>query len=404
MIRNWTGVVVGLAALSLLAAGCNETAGAGTAALSDADQQTKSTSKDRGIDGHVVSTFGILPDCSSQLAGETVTVKSEAADYTCIAKRKEWVKSYSSRSKLPSCKSKNEGAYVYVNNVDSFFYCISSEWVAEGDKEKKDGDSSNNEGSTSDGGSTDNDGGSTSDGGYGTSTGGSSNSNSNTNPSTNPTTSSQSSGGQSGGGSISVTKITGTVSCSSAMFCGKMGDTRVMTGYTGGTEGGWWWTAADENGTSFYWPYGLDEWDSFVGASVMPYGGIHGSVDFMGTDAWAKMAFNVKDPAVAVDISNWSGLCIIYQADAPISLQVVPLNSKTVTGYNDPSAILPATTQPALANLTWSQFTQAEGWEISVATSTVVKSVESIGLKFTGASGESLTFSLIAIGKYNTCK
>lgn len=213
---------------------------------------------------------------------------------------------------------------------------------------------------------------------------------------------------------ITYTTVTGTIRCSKAMFCSTSGrGSRVETGKDDGTDTyGYWYTYDDaSNGGSSYftWPYGDKEEGpygmmSFADLSVEQVGTIEGYATIEGNGessaGYLGLGFNVGgELKKGYDISSWNGLCIIYEANASMGVEIHPANEATVTKYDNPIANLKKSgTTTYIVNIPWSEFEQG-GWGKSVAISTVTKSTAVISFKFTNNT----SFSIYAIGKYGTC-
>ena len=208
---------------------------------------------------------------------------------------------------------------------------------------------------------------------------------------------------------VSTSLISGSsYGCSKAMFCGKSGNTRVKTGFNDGTDTyGYWFYYGDDN-SSFSWPYGGTA-STFVEKSVMPYGGIKGKASLgNGENAYLGLGFNVAgETGMGVDISNWKGLCVIYQSSAPFFLSLVDASNGSLTEYNDFMAALPKGNKANtayLANIQWSDFYQETGWGKPASLTDVLTSTAQIAFKFKKVTSLANTFAIIAIGKYGTCK
>ena len=419
MIHNWSKLALSSFGLSLMIAGCSDS-GSSEKNITSSENDAVETSED-------------LPNCTSKSSGKIVTVTADDVDYICNAPLEEWIKTVIKFADLPTCSKKKEGEVVYVVRDEDYYYCTSSEeWKIkeEGGDSKSSSDKDGNTGKEGDkttdkttDGDKKTDGDKTTDGdkkddGSSSSTAAMTHLDSikakvldtiqinhtvviedtqyvalerESGPYLRP--------------SPPITELS-TVACSNAMFCAKGGDTRVKTGYTNttGSDAGWWYTNHGE-GASFYWPYGIDEYDSFVNPSVTSAAAIRGRVDFEGDGGhWANLEFHMKGIGEAVNISSWGGLCIIYKADAAVKLRIVPTNAQILTEYNDHAAYLPASTNAARANINWGYFVQDPWANRKVSIDAVVELADIIGLNFFSQGSSMNNFSVIAIGKYNTCR
>jgi hypothetical protein len=196
------------------------------------------------------------------------------------------------------------------------------------------------------------------------------------------------------------------------MFCGKSGDTRVKTGFDDGTGSyGYWFYYGDYNdggSSSFSWTYGGTA-STFVEKSVMPYGGIKGKAVLSSEEnAYLGLGFNVAgESQKGVNVSDWKGLCVIYQSSAPFFLEIVDASAGELTGYNNYKVTLPTgnkSNTAYVANMLWSEFSQEEGWGNFVSSKDILETTALVSFKFKKVTSLTNNFAIIAIGKYGTCK
>ncbi len=204
--------------------------------------------------------------------------------------------------------------------------------------------------------------------------------------------------------------LVGEPACKNAMFCGKEGDIQVET-TVGKSNYGWWYTYTDDGDggtTKITWPFGFDENDSFVWPSVLETAGLKAKVTFgKGYEyPYAGLGFDLVDAKDSyADITDWDGMCVIYNTAQPLYLQVKPTAEKATTGYNNPMAVLPSTdSKNAIIDIDWSLFQQEPGWGKEVTTASVLKKASKITFKLSGEAGTSNTFIIYAIGKKGSCE
>ena len=163
------------------------------------------------------------------------------------------------------------------------------------------------------------------------------------------------------------------------------------------------------NGTStFKFPADVKENDygNFFGPLIETYAGIKGEIVFgEGYEyPYAYLAFNlVNKDREGVDISDWGGLCLVYESTINFGLELVPENEYSVTEYNNFKATVPTTDTLITVDLPWGRFKQEEGWGIEAYQSMVLSKTAIIRLMFKGYAGSSGDFYIRSIGRLGTC-
>ena len=215
------------------------------------------------------------------------------------------------------------------------------------------------------------------------------------------------------------------------LWCGAT-DTQgqVETGSSDNTAG-WWYACSDrgfieqkgvsmfcngdENGGSstFEFPPDVEAnpYDNFYGPLVENYSGVKGGVVLGdGYDyPYAYLAFNlVSENKEGMDISDWGGLCLVFESTIGFYIELVPENDATVTQYNNYKATISTSANylsstPVSVDLPWNKFKQAAGWGKEVDLATVLSQVASIRLKFEGTAGTVGEFNIRSIGRQGTC-
>ena len=210
---------------------------------------------------------------------------------------------------------------------------------------------------------------------------------------------------------VSPTTVS-SINCSNAMYCPKncgMDCGRVYTGLDDGKGNqGYLWTYTDANAnggtTYFYWPEGLDDWDSFETPSREKFGYVNGSIIFgNGYEfPYGRIGFHIKGSGSPTDITAWGGMCVVYTATQDFYLRIQVDEDDKFCGYDDYQAKIPAALSKSLVNVSWSDFVQ-EGWGIIVSQAQVLSSAQTILFSFKGDAGTSNDFTIHAIGRYGTC-
>lgn len=109
-----------------------------------------------------------------------------------------------------------------------------------------------------------------------------------------------------------------------------------------------------------------------------------------------------------LDISCWVGLEITYASDVDIIAEIGVENEKTVTGYNNYSATLPANYKPAPQSgkivLPWSEFKQAEGWGVAIPRSKALATANSIKFRVSGDPGLTGEVAIFSVSSISHCE
>lgn len=210
---------------------------------------------------------------------------------------------------------------------------------------------------------------------------------------------------------VSPTTVS-NINCTNAMYCPNNCGIDCGIVYTGVDDGKgnqgylWTYTDADANGgtSSFYWPEGLDEYDSFEPPSRQKFGYVNGFIIFgSGYEfPYGRIGFHIKGSGSSTDITVWGGMCIVYTATQEFYLRIQADKDDTFCGFDDYQARIPAATSMSLVNVSWSDFVQ-EGWGKIVSQAQVLSSAQTILFNFKGDAGTSNEFTIHAIGKYGTC-
>jgi len=447
MIKLGLGATALVASMSLVACGDDSSSGSSSKA---SDKESSESYK----------TLDDAPECGKKHKDEIITVEEEDADFICNADEGEWATVVASKKKLGDCTKSMADKLAYTEDDEEYYVCKDKEWKLLGDDEEDDEKSSESKDEDKSSSSKaedgdDEDASSSSKAEDGDDEDASSSSKTEQEVKKEVVVKIDTIAGtviktdtlvqhqtiiiqDTAYVTVEVTKkdengevvkdeegntvvemelvptaptkaLTGELACKNAMFCGKEGDTRVET--TVGDENyGWWYTYTDKGdggNTKITWPNGYDDDDSFVWPSVLATAGLKAKVTF-GTAIdypYAGLGFDLVDADDSyADITDWDGLCVIYNTAQPLYLQVKPTAEKATTGYNNPRAVLPSTdSKNKIIDIDWSFFTQENGWGKEVTTASVLKKASKITFKLSGEAGSSNTFIIYAIGKKGTC-
>jgi len=216
------------------------------------------------------------------------------------------------------------------------------------------------------------------------------------------------------------------------MWCGLNDiEGQVQTGAEDITAGWWYacndrgymeaggvsWTCdGDRNGGSstFEFPPNVEanSYENFFGPLIEAYQGIKGTAVLGdGYDyPYVYLAFNlVNQYRVGMDISDWGGLCLVYESTIGFSLRLVPENELELTEYNNYKVTVSKTygiylpSTPVSVDLPWDKFKQDPGWGKEADLATILSQVATIKLQFDGVAGDSGEFNIRSIGRLGTC-
>ena len=127
-------------------------------------------------------------------------------------------------------------------------------------------------------------------------------------------------------------------------------------------------------------------------------------------DPFVQVGFSVagydsNGVALTVDVSNWTGICLMYRASVRADLVLdVGDSLNQVLGYDLPSVSLAKNSTGSTRCFEWSKFKRAgwgasvEGWEKDVAGETAARHLSKVYIHFQGEDGTKGEFGIFAIG------
>jgi hypothetical protein len=119
---------------------------------------------------------------------------------------------------------------------------------------------------------------------------------------------------------------------------------------------------------------------------------------------FAGLAFNiVSENEEGADISDWGGICVVYESTVGFLIELAVEDEARVTEYNNYKTNVTKSTIMTVADFPWAKFKQESGWGKTVAQGTALASVSTIRLKFSGAAGTSGDFLFQSLGRLGTC-
>lgn len=209
------------------------------------------------------------------------------------------------------------------------------------------------------------------------------------------------------------------------LWCGATDEVgKVETGSENEETAGYWYDCNDagkdhtgsslpfcesEKGSSvFEFPADVEPnvYGYLFGPLIEAYGGVKGNV-FLNDGfqyPYAYLAFNlVSEGLEGMDISNWDGICLVYESTIGFYIELVPENEQDITEYNNYKAGVAKSSSVSSFDYPWNKFTQESGWGKSVDQATILSNVATIRLKFTGTPGITGEFNIRSIGRLGTC-
>jgi uncharacterized protein (TIGR02145 family) len=102
------------------------------------------------------------------------------------------------------------------------------------------------------------------------------------------------------------------------------------------------------------------------------------------------------------NISDWDGICLVYQSTRNFGIELDVKNEDVVTAYDNYKAVVEKTSTVVAVDFPWSSFRQ-EGWGEDVRQEIVLANTNYIRLKFEGEE-TSETYIIQSMGRLGTCK
>lgn len=145
-------------------------------------------------------------------------------------------------------------------------------------------------------------------------------------------------------------------------------------------------------------------------AFINYYGSISGAFELAGdvSSAYASINADIADPDIGAyqDVSNKSGMCVVYSSNSPLKLMLSFHGEAEECNYDKPMVVLPATggEHHSVAEFTWNEFEQ-EGWSKTyVSVYSVIAKLYGFDFQFaTKYSNQTGFFTIYSIGYWGTC-
>ena len=120
-----------------------------------------------------------------------------------------------------------------------------------------------------------------------------------------------------------------------------------------------------------------------------------------------QVGYDVLDCEKGGDISEWGGLCLVYESSSDFDIELAPEQESKVTEYANYKAAVSNTGccggTPAMVDIPWAEFKQGV-WGKKADQATVLSKIAAIRLSFEGSAGTSGEFYIRSIGRLGTCK
>ena len=210
---------------------------------------------------------------------------------------------------------------------------------------------------------------------------------------------------------------TGSTACGD-MWCGLkqviMGTwtySWVITGHNKSLNDGYWYEFTDqgEDGGNSYFTYPVEPRTGghvdYLGPIIEQYGGIKGTVTLQrGYDyPYAGLGFDIVGAREGTDVTDWGGLCLVYQSTVDFYLKIPVENEATVVKYDNYRYKLPKTSGLTAVDIAWDNFKQA-GFGTKIDRAEALKKVAAVTLEFNDEVGTPQDFFIQSIGRYGTCQ
>ena len=185
----------------------------------------------------------------------------------------------------------------------------------------------------------------------------------------------------------------------SEMWCAPDGSDELYIEYGTGNVGYWHFQTDEKEGGSstLNWPVPIG--NIYNATSLEPvivnYGELVGSYTLNSgiEKPYVKVGFDLdKQSTQNINISDWNGLCLVYESDHDFSVELAPYGGLIST--NNPTATIPKSFSRATIDLSWDSFSHPLG----------SSTVHDINFVFSGAPNTNGLFAFYSVGKLGTCK
>ena len=197
------------------------------------------------------------------------------------------------------------------------------------------------------------------------------------------------------------------------LWCGRDGDDVIKTGYENGNSAGVWYDYTDDDNhgdSKLTYPADVkpNKYGYIFGDLINTYRGIKGTVYVGGgyDYPYAGLAFNLfgdNNATDGIDITDWGGICLVYQSSIGLSIELGTEDEIHTTKYNNYKASVPKSVAVVAKDFAWDKFKQEEGWGVAMEQGAVLSRIATVRLRFSGNPGTTGDFFIQSIGRLGTC-
>lgn len=197
------------------------------------------------------------------------------------------------------------------------------------------------------------------------------------------------------------------------LWCGRDGDDVIKTGYENGNSAGVWYDYTDDDNhgdSKFTYPADVkpNKYGYIFGDLINTYRGIKGTVYVGGgyDYPYAGLAFNLfgdNNATDGIDITDWGGICLVYQSSIGLSIELGTEDEIHTTKYNNYKASVPKSVAVVAKDFAWDKFKQEEGWGVAMEQGAVLSRIATVRLRFSENPGTTGDFFIQSIGRLGTC-
>ena len=201
---------------------------------------------------------------------------------------------------------------------------------------------------------------------------------------------------------------TSSTACGDLWCATRHGNGWVNTGFNTEDNGYWYeYSDHDDKGNSgFTYPVEpLTGYADYFSPIILAYGGIKGTVTLLDgyKYPYAGIGFDLVGERVGVDVTDWGGLCLVYQSTVGFYVKIPVEDEATVVEYDNYRYKLPKKSELTVVDIAWDSFKQG-GFGTKIDRAEALKKVAAVVLEFNDAVGTPQDFFIQSIGRYGTCQ
>ncbi|MCQ2103398.1 MAG: hypothetical protein MJY98_09270 [Fibrobacter sp.] len=186
-------------------------------------------------------------------------------------------------------------------------------------------------------------------------------------------------------------------------WCGSLDGYRIDTGLDVGTEtSGYWYVYADDadgGASTITWPVplGNEYVDDAMDPVIDDCDGLCGTISLekgsLTYDPYVGVGFNVggvdeSGAPAAVDASKWGGVCVFYEVDTPMTIEIgLGDVGDAEIEYDNPFVTLAKAPAGSAKCFAWNQFKQAGGGSVKITGEAAAAKIANLKFKIQATSG-----------------